>query len=432
MSIALNTAGIPLSYNHPGAGCKAKPMAIEEVIWKFSLLVLASGDLVPLVSKGGKLKLQSAETDAEFISWATNLDQGVLDEQLPNPLPDSITAITPEYIEMDLLVFESLPKPATSNSQAKATSLINDHNLHAVSEGLFSLLQDHTRSTVDTAQSAMVAVKPSATPLPTLRHNLLSLALDNGLDWILAFPSTMYQTTVSWMHGPIAVHANPLFTPAAHSLFALVNNTNPPPSTPPTATLQTLTQFLTTLLDPRMILLTANPRRLPLAPHLAHAALTPATANRCYVAIPAVLAHLPGWHDRAWLVEPFDPMGKPEAVEDLLPPEGLVLARDGEEVFHKLEDVLPVLNSDYADRRVTMGDVWKVRRRQEVFGFSSEDWVGLAERGMLTEGDGVVMRRRQRVYGCEDYPWGQISRAMNRIAGTAGEGAVEPEAESLR
>ena len=67
-----------------------------------------------------------------------------------------------------------------------------------------------------------------------------------------------------------------------------------------------------------------------------------------------------------------------------------------------------------------MGDVWKVRRRQEVFGFSSEGWVGLAERGMLTEGDGVVLRRRQRVYGCEDYPWGDISRAMNRVVGTNG------------
>ena len=48
-----------------------------------------------------------------------------------------------------------------------------------------------------------------------------------------------------------------------------------------------------------------------------------------------------------------------------------MLARDGEEVPHKLEDVLPVLNSDYADRRAAMGDVWKVRRRQEVYGFSS-------------------------------------------------------------
>ena len=54
-----------------------------------------------------------------------------------------------------------------------------------------------------------------------------------------------------------------------------------------------MTQFLTTLLDPRMNLLTANPRRLPLARHLANAALTSATANRCYVAIPTVLAHLP-------------------------------------------------------------------------------------------------------------------------------------------
>ncbi len=428
MSIALNTAGIPLSYDHRGAECKAKPTSVEEVIWKFSLMVLASGDLVPLVSKGDKMKLPSSGTDVEFISWATNLHQGVLNERLPNPLPDSITAITPEYIEMDLFVFESLPRPATPDSQTKATRLIDDHDLDAVSEALLSLLQDHTRSTVETAKSATVAVKPNATPLPTLRHSLLSLALDNGLDWIMAFPSTMYQTTISWMHGPIAVYANPLFTAAAHSLFALFSDTRPALSPPSTNTLQTLTQFLTTLLDPRMILLTTSPRRLPLAPHLSIAALTSVTANRCYIAIPTVLAHLPGWHDRAWLVEPFDPAGKPEAVEDLLPPEGLVLARDGEEVPHELEDVLPVLNSDYADRRAAMGDVWKVRRRQEVFGFLSEGWVGLAERGLLVEGDGVMLKTRQRVYGCEDYPWGEISRAMNQIAGAAGKGAAKPEA----
>jgi len=120
ISIALNTAGVPLYFKHDDVQPDPVSVTVDDVIWKFSLLVLASGDLIPLISAGHKLKLSLA--GREIISWATHLNRGILDEQLPNPLPDSITAITQEYIEMDLLVFESLPKAPTPESQAKATA----------------------------------------------------------------------------------------------------------------------------------------------------------------------------------------------------------------------------------------------------------------------------------------------------------------------
>ncbi|KAH6844508.1 hypothetical protein B0I37DRAFT_295593, partial [Chaetomium sp. MPI-CAGE-AT-0009] len=94
MSIALNTASIPLYY----AGEDIQ--SVEEVIWKFSTLVLAAGDLSPLVAIGEKLRIPTA-TGGSIISWATNPDRGALDDELANPLPESLTAVTQEYIELD-------------------------------------------------------------------------------------------------------------------------------------------------------------------------------------------------------------------------------------------------------------------------------------------------------------------------------------------
>ncbi|KAK3290824.1 uncharacterized protein B0H64DRAFT_292683, partial [Chaetomium fimeti] len=94
MSIALNTASIPLYY----AGEDIQ--SVEEVIWKFSTLVLAAGDLSPLVAVGEKLRF-TTNSGRDIISWAIKPDRGVLDNEVANPLPESITAITREYIELD-------------------------------------------------------------------------------------------------------------------------------------------------------------------------------------------------------------------------------------------------------------------------------------------------------------------------------------------
>src|SRR5204863_7042415 len=50
LSIALNTGGIPLSF-------RGSLKANEDIFWIFSLLVLASGELGPLVTKGSKHKV---------------------------------------------------------------------------------------------------------------------------------------------------------------------------------------------------------------------------------------------------------------------------------------------------------------------------------------------------------------------------------------
>lgn len=434
LSIALNTAGIPLCFDGENI------QFVEEVIWKFSLLVLASGDLVPLVTIGKSLRIP---TDGrEVISWAINPAQGVLEEPLSNPLPESITAITQEYIELDLIIFESLPRQASVESQAKATGLIAEHNLNAIGEELLPTLSETTQSTINLVMGEMTRLKPNAHLLQHFQHLLLSLALDNGLDWILNFPSAMLQATspAGWLHGPVGASTNPALTAAAHSLLSLFPDTNPatnPQSdasntTTPMATttplLQHATHALTTLLDPRLLLLTPNPRRLPLPPTQGFAALTAAASNKSYIAVPAALAHLPGRHARAWAVEPFDPVAaasRPEEVGDLLPAADLRVAGEGE-TEDRVEDVVPVLSSDYADRRAAREDVrgtWRVRRTQVLFGCLGGVWDGApgpeGEGGAegVEGGEGLVLLRRQRVYGCEDYPWGVIHAALRRVFG---------------
>ncbi|KAK4141459.1 uncharacterized protein C8A04DRAFT_14063 [Dichotomopilus funicola] len=393
MSIALNTAGIPLYYAGDGALC------VEEVIWKFSLLVLAAGDLSPLVTAGKMLRIPT--TKGPVLSWAIAPDQGVLDDELSDPRPGSITAVAREYIELDLLLFESRPQQASDSSREQAGRLIEEHGLDTVADQLLDSLEVSTQSVIRRVTGEMDRNRSEighSLSLQSLRHNLLALALDNGLDWFLEFPTAMETSTVTWMHGTLGTFTSPSVIAAAQSLLVLLSsatgNARPRDADHDQEVVKQLALALTTLLDPRLYLLTPNPRRVPVLPkgsNARSAILTPSPSNRSYIAVPTCLAHLPGWFDRAWVIEPFDPAtsGKPET---------------------NLELVMPVMGSDHEDRRAPWGTgSWKKRRRQMVFGahqrlFEAEDGVQ----------PGVVLLRRQKVYGVEDYPWREINLAMRQ------------------
>lgn len=205
---------------------------------------------------------------------------------------------------------------------------------------------------------------------------------------------------------------------------------------------------LRTILDPRLKFYTASPRRLPTSTTTttsssssADHAMTFISSNTAYIAIPLALASLPSWHKRAWVVEPFDPASdKPETLADFLPDPARTCIQPGE----RIEDVYPVLSSDYADRRRPIpqdGDgvgagAWRLRRREQIFGFQglAEDILeelrssgGCSSVGQDGEGEGhVVYLEKQRVYGAEDYDWGAIHDVAKRIEGNgAGEASVE-------
>ena len=130
LSIALNTCGIPLSFRD---SLKAK----EDIFWIFSLLVLASGELGPLVTEGSKLKLLDECRKREIVSWVDRPSAASLDEKLPILSPNSISSAEKEFIELDLLVFTQIPANVSQASMEKALTIIGKYHLltHAVELG---------------------------------------------------------------------------------------------------------------------------------------------------------------------------------------------------------------------------------------------------------------------------------------------------------
>jgi hypothetical protein len=182
-------------------------------------------------------------------------------------------------------------------------------------------------------------------------------------------------------------------------------------------------QFFTTITDKRLRLLGLTPRPIRLRRGDAGPddfALTPLISNRLWIAVPAAVSGLPFFYEKAWVVEPFDPDAPPESPADehwpKCPPSDL--AADDT----RLEDICPVLTSDFADRRIQPGEIvngrhltaWRLRRRNRIFG----------HRANLTDDGGVCVRlmRRQKIYGASDYDWKQIGAAQQRLLGTDTQG----------
>jgi hypothetical protein len=412
ISIALNTAGIPLCYNGNGAS------SVADVLWMSSLLVLASGDLVPLVMDGSKFEVTAA--GGNFISWATNPHQGILDDRLPNRLPDSISGITREYIELDILVFESSPKPPSAASQAKALQLIAAHELNAIADGFLTLANETVHSTVS---RLVTLITHQTNPLHSFIHTFLSLSLDNGLRWILQFPLAESQSATDiWMYGTLGSNTDDRLTAAAHSLLALFQppsesaNTRQQPKKEEeeSITILNLIQFLAALLDPRFYLVNTHPRRVPFNANdnTGTAFITPPVSNRSYIAVPTAIAHLPSWFYRAWVLEPFDPAAPAERLTNLLLP-GEGREKGGKEAEGEGEEEKGpvILTSDSEkDERAPMpsaeGAAWRMRTKNPIYGVAQSEWERVVDSLLDARrtGDGVVLLRRQRVYGAENYP----------------------------
>ncbi|KAK4466233.1 heterokaryon incompatibility protein-domain-containing protein [Cladorrhinum samala] len=420
ISIALNTAGIPISF-------KQKLQSVEDVIWNFSLLVLATGDLVPLIASGSNLTLTGTQ-GTEVISWAIKPTQTPLESRVLNPLPWSITAITKEYIELDILVFRARPRKASVASLEVASRLIQDHDLSAVTMSMLAASSDYVRSSVLSAVAALNGLKGSrastSTRLSDFVQNALALNIDSGIDWIFTFADHMVSSTQDWHLGTLGDQSesspDARIEAAAASLLASTAVGNA--STPRTTSIKpAIMRFFTCLLDPRLLLLHFSPRFISLPSFMGSGAFTPKISDRSYLAIPAALAHLPGWYDRAWVVEQFNPSGPPEDPRDYLPSMEHVLEGGQGEV--KIQDVAPVLTTDDdigQDRRPGI-DLekrdWKRRNRQPLYAcpqWNSSDMIKHLEETKEARGD-ILLLKRQRIYGAEDYRWEEIAKGLAAV-----------------
>ncbi|KXJ87377.1 hypothetical protein Micbo1qcDRAFT_139463, partial [Microdochium bolleyi] len=276
-------------------------------------------------------------------------------------------------------------------------------------------------------------------PLAVFVQQWLAIGIECGLAWVLRFPGNMARATgdeSGWEQGVLGVVDDETLLPAARALLGVLSGRRDASVDNDDETLRTAARFLRTILDPALKFFTAAPRLLPISGSSSSSpssstrseeidyAVTFSSSNRAYIAVPLAVAHLPERLTRAWVLEPFDAArDPPERPADFLPDP----ARTGIEPGEKLEDVYPVLSSDYADRRRPWvgATAWRLRRREAIFGGGRWDADALrdtlaaqGENGGGGEGLGqahAVVLRRQRVYGAEDYDWGEILKAARRI-----------------
>jgi len=159
--------------------------------------------------------------------------------------------------------------------------------------------------------------------------------------------------------------------------------------------------FLDCLLDNRLMFLAQIPRRLRLANK--DSAITTGATDIAYLAVPSALAgNTSFWHERAWLLEPFDPARPPETAADLVPDAEALRLNRGRGV--RLQDLYPFLDSDHGDRHWKPTGAWRLRGHTRVFRF----------REIVPDGRTVKLLRRQRLYGGEPYDWQKVREASTK------------------
>lgn len=403
ISIALNTSSIPLVFT-------GQLKLVEDVIWTFSLLVLASNDLTPLVMPDTNMRLPDTTTPKKTLSWITFPKQGFYHKRLTLPLSDSITRVSRDYIEMDLLVFPSLPKKASDEAFEAASRIVEQHNL-------FALAQDPSENVkrnmdILKAEEDKYRIQGRAGPLKNYLPMWLAHAIDCGLAWATRFAEAVAHETKSgeWIYGTLGEATDDRLLDAAKSLYACFDpNGGHQNWGERAAHIQKLARFLTCILDARFTMLAATSPRC-LSCGIDDFVFTPTISNRSWIAVPAAIAHLRPWDQRAWIVEPFYPLT--DATED--PKSHLPYVKktttNGPEVC---EVEYPVLTSDSSDQRdkPNANGTWRLRRRDCVFALKPLE----SQSPTLEAGKGPVLLKKQRVYGAEDYDWPAMSAAARKL-----------------
>lgn len=403
ISIALNTSNTPLVFT-------GRLNAIEDAVWIFALVVLATGDPVPLIMDGDGLRLKDGTTQKETISWLALPTEGVFNDTLRMSLTDSVTAVTGGYIELDLIVFPSLPVEASEQAFNTARRMFEEIYPHDLAQAASNSVQRD----MELLKSEVVRARGDDGLLKSSHIAWLGHAIDCGLEWTCKFPDKMMQETQEgeWIHRILGQDADARLEKVAKSLFAyFVQNGAVVGSETKVDLMHGLTRFLTCILDPRFPLIaTTRPRRLPCGP--GDFAFTSSTSNRSWIAVPVSTAHLPLWQERAWIIEPFDAINDaPEDPKSHLP----YLGVDGKGVT---QIKFPVSTSDHEDKRrgrLPEG-TWKLRGRARIIG--SKPLVKPVD--LREAGEGVLLLKKQRVYGAKNYDWTAISAVAQELKAAVG------------
>lgn len=220
-------------------------------------------------------------------------------------------------------------------------------------------------------------------------ESMLASAIECGIDWIRRLPDVLEKEANfgAWTHGTFNGF-NPVFTGAATDLLSHFGITKENSAEFDNKFLRPTIRFFTCITDDRLRLLVKIPRRIQTRAS-GDFGITGQISNRSWIAIPQAVSHLPFFHNKAWVIEPYDPTApeqdvRPSVMESPTPTD-----------LESWVDFAPVLTSDFPDRRSQPNklETWQIRKKQLLLGCQP----------VVEDLEAVILLKSQRVYGGENY-----------------------------
>ncbi len=372
-SITLNIAGLPLSF---GGALHDR----EDLIWVFSVLALASGDITPLFLRGTRLQWKSDGWKNKF-SWCDMPFNAGVGNYVPIPSPALISSAERDSIELDIYLFRQTPFKPSPESLHKAQLIIQRTNLkHRVHPSLAKL-------------EGLNLIDPATKEKIRKAHLwfMLASAIDCGFEWIRRFPYALAESitfatgTRSWRMGEFDDHDLNLISAAKGLLMASgKSKADGTTFTFDEDEVEQAVRFLTCILDTRMDHFSASaPNPMKFGEN--EFAITDQIETDSWLAIPTAMAHLPLAFAKVWVIEPIRTSAEFNDIKDQI--------RDSTKFAKPLVGKASVHSSDSTKvsekREIPVGGNWQLRKRQFIMNCAP----------IIPDQKSVVLLQKQRVYG---------------------------------
>ncbi len=287
VSIVMNLGRICLSFSGTSE-------TTDYSCWILIALTVAAGDVSPLLLQGRKLSLRGTHGLAR--SWA---QEPRTHGERYTPDASHITAISPDFIELDLLLIQGTPKYPSTGVLEAAHAIISRSRLDTLAREM------DTPARFQFLRGGVLGNK-GVVGGQWLDHFLAS-ALECGLDWIRQFASVLEGqiSTEEWWLGKLP-QPDARFEGVAVDILAYFEVR--PDELPDCASqyVEPVTQFVACMMDIRFRGILPTPRHIRTGIG-SHYALTEITWSSVWFAVPVSLKNTSFHSNRVWLVEPFDP-----------------------------------------------------------------------------------------------------------------------------
>jgi hypothetical protein len=214
-----------------------------------------------------------------FICWAGQPFTVFSTPRFTTPFPESISHVTGEYIELDILLIKAKPQRISEESIQKASNILEKYSLRKHQTQRVGV-PSHTDLLVEKA----VTVMKEAHVDYQWSRSILGSAIECEIDW--RFPDVLDKeaTEGGWDHGTFK-DFNPDFMDTAMDLlsyFGITRNTSPAFDD---ECLRPTIRFFSCIFDDRLRLLDKVPRRIQTSTS-GDFALTQRVSHRSWIAGP--------------------------------------------------------------------------------------------------------------------------------------------------